>query len=99
MPAKNFIENFKHDPTTFDFEAFKAKMLEEIIGDDDLNTNKINDLTEQTTNLSKSERDLKVRLFDATIAKQGPPVNPTDSAAVQGGSHPAPPVSDADIFG
>lgn len=99
MPAKEFIEKFKHDADTFDFEKFKEKMLAEINGDDDLNNSKITDLTEKNTTLDKATRDLKVSLWDATIAKQGTPVTSTDSAAVQGGSHPAPPVPDADIFG
>jgi deoxyxylulose-5-phosphate synthase len=100
MPVKKFIEDFAFDPSTFNYDTFKAKLLEEATSDDDLAAAKITELTESNTNLSKSERDLKVRLFDATVAKQGEPVAPTDSPAAGGGpTGPAPAVPDSDIFG
>lgn len=100
MPAKDFLAKFKHDPATFDFDKFKDALTAEIDGDEDLRTAAITDLTEKNTALTKSERDLKVSLFDATIARQGTPVSPTDSPASGAMSNtPVPPIPEADLFG
>lgn len=100
MPAKDYLEKFQHDPATFDYERFKAGLLAEIATDDDLNAAKITGLETERSTLSESERDLKIRLFDATIAKQGEPVVPTDSPANSAaGNSTTPVVTDADIFG
>lgn len=99
MPAKQFIEKFPFDPSTFNFDQFKEKLLEELTGDEDLSQAKITELTEQNTGYATSTRDLKARLFDATVLKQGDAVAPIDSPAGAAGGNSTEKVPDADIFG
>jgi hypothetical protein len=102
MPAKDFLEKFNFDPATFQYDAFKASLLSEIDTDNDLATTKITQLTEDTTRLTASERDLKVKLFDATVMKTGTPVDPAnDSPTGTVGATPgsAPAVPESEIFG
>lgn len=99
MPAKKFLTEFPFDPATFNWEQFKAALENEIATDDDLSTAKITQLTETNTALDATTKDLKVRLFDATVMKTGTPVTPTDSPAAGAGLNgTAPAVSDNDIF-
>lgn len=101
MPAKKILDEFPFDPATFNWEQFKAMLGAEIDGDETLTSAKITQLTETNTALSTSERDLKVRLFDATVMRQGTPVAPTDSPAAPAAGAPgaAPVVTDDDLFG
>lgn len=101
MPAKKFLSEFKFDPSTFNYDQFKERLDAELDTDDDLATSKITQLTETNTALETSTRDLKVRLFDATVMKQGDPVAPTDSPSAPAGGAPGttPVVPESDIFG
>lgn len=99
MPAKKFLDEFKFDPATFNYDEFKKRMESEIATDDDLTTAKITGLEGERDTLTQSERDLKIALFDATVKRQGTPVTPQDSPTQGGGNNDsAPKVQESDIF-
>lgn len=86
MPARKFIEEFQFDPATYQHDAFKERLLAEITEDETLSTSKIDTLTSSEKSLRSENVGLKSRLWDATVARQGEPVNPTDSPTAGGGS-------------
>lgn len=98
MPAKKFIEDFPFDPSTFNYDEFKKKVIAEIDGDTDLSTAALTTATTERDTLKANEVTLKARLFDATIGKAGDPVRPSDSPAAPGHTSAPSGVKDSDIF-
>lgn len=98
MPAKKLVEEFPFDPATFNWDEFKKRLTAEIDADDDLSTTKITSLEGERDTLKSSENTLKVKLFDATVLKQGAPVAPTDSPTAGAGQNGTATVPESDIF-
>jgi hypothetical protein len=99
MPAREFLDKFAFDPATFQFDQFKEKLLSEIDGDTEISTSAITERDTELKQLRGDKVSLQSKLWEATIAKQGDPVRPTDSPAAPGPTSAPSGVKDSDIFG
>lgn len=71
MPLDKFMNNFQYDPTTFDAEQFKQKILAEYQEDLSVREAKITELNESTTKTAAEITALKARNYDLLMSKPG----------------------------